>query len=400
MRLLLKITSGSLLGQQVAIEEGEVVRVGRTAKSDFATDDGFMSGEHFSVEGKEKSWIVRDLKSRNGTRLNGKKITSAVLKEGDQIHAGSIDFVVHIEKIKADSLPSIDKRLLATLPPTIPPSRTQEKEWTDEVPEKRKRPSDRVSSSESRTEREAAKKSKSSETKSAPKEDVQPPSISSPSIDPEPTEIQSPPKPVVQPLPQPIPKPRPSPMKPVAPASSAMQSYEAVTPGGRLLQFLQSRPEPLFALLDATQEKKVLKMLEESGEDYRSLYKDSQNAAIAPYLVTFSANSELLRQMVQQGWGRSWGVYLTCPLQLTQLRDYFRRELMVSLPDGAELFSRFYDPRFFRTFLDSCSKQEGEKFFGPVTSYLMEAEKSEIILEFSRESGVVKKTGHLLTDLN
>lgn len=393
MRLLLKIISGSLSGQQVAIDEGKLVRVGRTAKSDFPTEDGFMSGEHFSVEGKNGAWVIRDLKSRNGTRVNGKRVNSIELKDGDAIHAGSIDFVVHVEKVRDDSLPSIDKRLLATLPPTIPPSKTQDKEWTDEVPAKRKRPIERISGSYSKKDRESGKKATPvPQAEPTPKIETKPSPTSSPVIDLEPTEIHNPPTPV--------PQPRSTPAKAVGQVSSAMQSYEAVTPGGRLLQFLQSQPDQLFALLDATQEKKVLKMLEESGEDYRSLYKDLQNAAIAPYLVAFSSNSELLRKMVQQGWGRSWGIYLTCPLQLTQLRDYFRRELMVSLPDGAELFSRFYDPRFFRAFLDSCSRQEGDKFFGPVTSYLMEAEKSEIVLEFSREAGIVKKTGHLLTDLS
>ena len=125
MRLLLKIISGSLSGQQIAIDEGKLFRIGRTAKSDFPTEDGFMSGEHFSVEGAAV-WIIRDLKSRNGTRVNGKRVNSAELEEGDKIHAGSTDFEVHLEKLKDESLVSFDKCLLATLPPTIPPSKTNE----------------------------------------------------------------------------------------------------------------------------------------------------------------------------------------------------------------------------------------------------------------------------------
>ena len=32
--------------------------------------------------------------------------------------------------------------------------------------------------------------------------------------------------------------------------------------------------------------------------------------------------------------GSDWGIYLTCSLQLAQLRDYFRRELMVGFTAG------------------------------------------------------------------
>ncbi len=395
MRLLLEIISGPLTGKNVIAEDHGVVRVGRTPKSDFPTDDGFMSGEHFSVEGDGKAFFIRDLKSRNGTRVNGKRVNSAELHEGDRVHAGSTDFVVHIET-KVDSLPPPpDKRLLATLPPTIPPSQTQDKEWTEEVP-----PREKVNAPQSK--RAPAKKITSiPEPEETPSSTpvATPPSTSAstpsrtPVVDQEREPVRVAPKPVPR-----VESPRP--VKVASVDEVGMQSYMAVTPGGRLLHLLKTQSEPLLALVDATQEKKLLTMLKDSGDDYQSLYRDQQNAAIAPYLVSLPPDSELLRQMVQKGWGMSWGVYLTCSLPLMQLREYYRRELMVSLPDGSEMFSRFYDPRFFRVFLESCSKAEGEKFFGPVTSYLMEAEKPEIVLEFTRTAEGVEKHGHLLTDLD
>jgi hypothetical protein len=72
---------------------------------------------------------------------------------------------------------------------------------------------------------------------------------------------------------------------------------------------------------------------------------------------------------------------------------------MVRLPDGVELFSRFYDPRFFRAFLNSCTAAEAERFFGPVSSYFIEAEKPEIVLQFTLTTGGVEKKGHLLSEL-
>jgi pSer/pThr/pTyr-binding forkhead associated (FHA) protein len=378
MRLSLEIVSGPLQGQKVVAEEHQVVRVGRTAKADFPTDDGFMSGEHFAVESDGKVWLIRDLKSRNGTKVNDKRVTSVELHEGDRIHAGSTDFIVRIE---IEPSPGLKKKLLTTLPPAVPVAPNHELGASEEVADQRRA----TEEAEAKPKRQTGKRAKPVREKEPPQTkkmiEERPPEVD-PSV--EAVARVASPKPVMVPVPVP----------------SGLESYEAVTPGGRLLFLLGRQPQPLLALLDATQDKKVLTLLQESGEEFQSLYNNPQSASIAPYLVSFSTDSTLLRKMINQGWGHCWGVYLTCSFPLAQLRDYFRRELMVSLPDGVELFSRFYDPRYFRTFLDTCTPSEAQKFFGPVSSYLMEADKPEIVLEFTRTSKGVEKRGHLLTDLS
>ena len=154
-----------------------------------------------------------------------------------------------------------------------------------------------------------------------------------------------------------------------------------------------------MALIDAIHDAKVLDLLRTAREEYQSLYRNEQNAKIAPYLVRLPPRSELLKQMIQRGWGHQWGIYLTCPLSLPQLREHFRTSLMVSMPDGMELFSRFYDPIFFRTLLQTCTADEAEKFFGPITSYFMEDERPEILLQFTKSKTGAAKKGHLLSDL-
>jgi len=69
------------------------------------------------------------------------------------------------------------------------------------------------------------------------------------------------------------------------------------------------------------------------------------------------------------------------------------------MPDGMELFSRFYDPRFFRAFLETCGAAEAEKFYGPITSYFMEDDRPEILLQFTRSKRGAEKKGHLLSVL-
>jgi hypothetical protein len=192
--------------------------------------------------------------------------------------------------------------------------------------------------------------------------------------------------------------PPPSPPAEVIPAA-ALDSYEAATPDGRLLHILSNQPQTLMALIDAIHDAKVLELLRNTREEFQSLYRSEQNPKIAPYLVRLPPRSELLKQMIQRGWGHQWGVYLTCPLSLPELREHFRTSLMVSMPDGMELFSRFYDPIFFRTFLQTCTADEAAKFFGPITSYFMEDERPEILLQFTKGKTGAEKKGHLLSDL-
>ena len=152
-----------------------------------------------------------------------------------------------------------------------------------------------------------------------------------------------------------------------------------------------------MALVDAVRDARVLDLLRGAKEENQSLYRRDRNAAIAPYLVRLPPRSKLLKQMIQLGWGHGWGVYLSCPLSLPDLREYFRTSLMLSMPDGTELFSRFYDPVFFRGFLEGCTAAEAEKFFGPITSYFIEDERPEILLQFTRSKTGAEKRGHFLS---
>jgi len=74
------------------------VRVGRTAKSDYALgEDSYLSGQHFAIECDGTQCRIRDLGSSNGTFVNGDRITEQVVADGDSVAAGGSTFVVHID---------------------------------------------------------------------------------------------------------------------------------------------------------------------------------------------------------------------------------------------------------------------------------------------------------------
>lgn len=72
--------------------EGPGLTIGRSSASTLSfPDDNGLSRQHLSIERTGDIWFVRDLGSKNGTVLNGVKVTEpAPLKSGDRITAGHL----------------------------------------------------------------------------------------------------------------------------------------------------------------------------------------------------------------------------------------------------------------------------------------------------------------------
>src|SRR5882757_10836556 len=104
------------------------INVGRVQGNDLMLPKGNVSKRHARLLFRDGRIIVTDLKSTNGTYVNGRKIAQAtIVREGDKIYVG--DFVLRIEL--SGSLPGA---LAAPgLPPVVPTSRqsfTFEQEYT------------------------------------------------------------------------------------------------------------------------------------------------------------------------------------------------------------------------------------------------------------------------------
>jgi transcriptional regulator with PAS, ATPase and Fis domain len=65
-----------------------------------------VSRHHFSLIQRKNSWILKDLGSTNGTRLNGSKVVESELKAGDLIQAGIVEFkIVESEQDRLVQIP-------------------------------------------------------------------------------------------------------------------------------------------------------------------------------------------------------------------------------------------------------------------------------------------------------
>lgn len=74
---------------------GSVRTLGRTARADFIVDAALVSRIHCRLTAEPSDQlIVEDLKSRNGTLVNGKRVGRATLKAGDRLTVGRVEFSV------------------------------------------------------------------------------------------------------------------------------------------------------------------------------------------------------------------------------------------------------------------------------------------------------------------
>src|SRR5689334_18967257 len=107
------------------------INVGRVQGNDLMLPKGNVSKRHARLLYRDGRFIVTDLKSTNGTYVNGRKIAQAtIVREGDKIYIG--DFVLRIEAssgagapaptggpIGADDVPPPD---LSAPPSPLPPA--------------------------------------------------------------------------------------------------------------------------------------------------------------------------------------------------------------------------------------------------------------------------------------
>ncbi|HEY1523631.1 MAG TPA: DUF3662 and FHA domain-containing protein [Solirubrobacteraceae bacterium] len=74
------------------------VTLGRSRECDIVLQDPNVSRKHAEVRPRGGSWVVQDLGSTNGSRLNGRSIQgSEVVKPGDQIEVGSTRLTFELE---------------------------------------------------------------------------------------------------------------------------------------------------------------------------------------------------------------------------------------------------------------------------------------------------------------
>lgn len=95
----LQILNGGFEGMSYDLDDREVM-IGRNPTTNITLLDEGISREHALVlfDEDEAVYMIEDLASTNGTKLNGKRVRSAALSEGDEIQIGQTLFRFEINK--------------------------------------------------------------------------------------------------------------------------------------------------------------------------------------------------------------------------------------------------------------------------------------------------------------
>src|SRR5512144_1577421 len=97
------------------------VTIGRVQGNDIILAKGNVSKRHSRIVLKDGKFIIVDLKSTNGTYVNGRKISSPlVIKETDKIYIG--DFILTVEETATGHAGASMTGSLTPIPPPAVPS--------------------------------------------------------------------------------------------------------------------------------------------------------------------------------------------------------------------------------------------------------------------------------------
>ena len=143
-RVVLHVTEGPQSGERFEFTDHQTCIIGRSREAHIRlSDNRQFSRFHCRLEVKPPSIVVVDLGSTNGTRVNGERVETALLSDGDIVSVGDTEFRVLVEipaaesvqldvtlvskeKLKASRLPandrffSADDHLNASVIPDIP----------------------------------------------------------------------------------------------------------------------------------------------------------------------------------------------------------------------------------------------------------------------------------------
>jgi hypothetical protein len=397
IEVVIQIETGPESGKRVTLRRGDAVKFGRGAKADIALPyDDLLSGLHFAVEFDDRGCRVRDLGSRNGTRLNGAPVKEAALRSGDYILAGDTGFAV---SFVAEAPPPRPEAPRAT--PAPPPSSSATPAQVAPVPSASALAGLKPVSEEKWRDLAA-------ESRAAAATDAAAYGAEAPPVDllaflrgqqplyaildgardariisllreygyesaiPQTGRAEREEDFVGEPGPAPASQqkgsaaapPRGGPEPAAAPADAATPDE----PAGHAEDWKASlTPEARAYLAEQERKKHQIQSL------YNG-YSALELEVFAPYLVRLGPDSPLLETLVQLAWGKSWGILLKCDKPFAEVRRHLRKFLLVEMPDGKKVYFRFYDPRVLRVFLPSCKPPEAREFLGPIAALWAEAE--------------------------
>jgi len=106
-RVILRVIAGPHQGSEFVYDEHNTLLVGRGSQAQLRLkEDLHFSRNHFRLEINPPDCYLMDLRSRNGTFVNGDRVSDRFLKHGDVVSGGRTQMKVSIEASRSQVIPT------------------------------------------------------------------------------------------------------------------------------------------------------------------------------------------------------------------------------------------------------------------------------------------------------
>lgn len=148
----------------------------------------------------------------------------------------------------------------------------------------------------------------------------------------------------------------------------------------------------LYAVIDGASMEELLPHLDSLRPEHECLFRGELSDGmefVAPYLVRVVEGTRFYFWLLQEGWGKHFGIFALADATLLPMRLHFRKNLRVYTESGDPKLFRYYDPRVLRVFAPTLMPQDAGAFFGPVVRYYCEGEEANTLESFRRRDGEI-----------
>lgn len=151
----------------------------------------------------------------------------------------------------------------------------------------------------------------------------------------------------------------------------------------------------VFAILDGASVDGLLQRLYEMRPPNYCLFRGElapDVAETAPYLVGLIAGAPFTDWLLNEHFGKHWGIFALSRQSITEMRKHFRALVTVHDESGNSMIFRFYDPRVLHKFLPTCNAGELATLFGNVETFFAETGDGNGMSRFTLENKSLKET--------
>ncbi|CAN5783610.1 hypothetical protein BH24ACI3_BH24ACI3_02950 [soil metagenome] len=150
----------------------------------------------------------------------------------------------------------------------------------------------------------------------------------------------------------------------------------------------------VYAALDGASIPELRTKLYEMNPPHHCLFRgtlEPDMQEVAPYVAGLQPGSDFVEWLLDESFGKHWGIFIHSRRSLKEMRLHLRKLLTVRNEAGDPMIFRFYDPRVMNQFLPTCTTDELDTFFGNIDAFFAEDKNDHSLAAYRLEGGDLKK---------